>query len=216
MLPIFVMYDSGLEAFERSCIDEAVCEFKELFPDEKVVVFGSHAVYDGKILDADWYIENAKSKVIPYQLYADSILDLMASEPWQKNQPHIDVLIVSRDLTYDRLKCCFGLSGGHGTVQSVYRYRNLNDFDERRMAIKTAVWHGLGHVFGMAADSKRTNTEDRLGSHCTNCGCAMRQATDYKECIQRAKDVKYAGTIYCSQCIDDVRKRKTRKELLNI
>lgn len=205
MLPIYVMYDSGLDVFERYCIEDAMREFASEFPQRKVVIYGAQAWSSGDYSSADWYIQKAAKILRPnrnMQLNANSLLDLLIKEPWQKN-PHIDVLFTSRDLSAPGLNFCFGMAIGRYTVQSVFRYRRLHA-EDRRLAIKAVVWHELGHALGCAANLHRSNTEDRLGPHCTNYGCVMRQGMDLGEWMKHAREMKSLGRIYCPQCRADL------------
>ena len=208
MLPIYVCYDSGLDAFEVQCIKDALVELKILFPNRVIKDFGSRSWSVGDYSSADWYVNKAKkvlrSSAIS-QLDAGSLIDLMQSEPWQRNDPHIDVLFTSKDLTITNLNFCFGLARGRITVQSVFRYRRLSNAD-RELAIKAVVHHELGHIFGCAIDLARANTEMNLGEHCTNYGCIMRQGLSVEEWVKHAKEAKYLKRIYCPQCLADARR----------
>ena len=88
----------------------------------------------------------------------------------------------------------------------MFRYRGIDDPFDRMMAIRMVVQHELGHVFGMAADENRSNTEDNLGIHCTNPGCVMRQGLSVGEWLRHARESYGAGMIYCPQCLADAAK----------
>lgn len=211
MLPVYVMYDSGVDLFERDCITDALQEFVETFPQRKVVIYGTRAWSTGDYSSADWYVRNAKRVIRKgwdwVQYDAQSLLELMMKEPWQKANPHIDVLFTSHDLTGTSrgtvLNFCFGMTLGRFTVQCVFRFRDLPATD-RRLAIKAVVWHELGHVFGCAANPHRSNTEYKLGRHCTNPGCIMRQGVNLNEWVRHARDAYRLGRIYCPQCREDL------------
>lgn len=207
MLPIYVMYETELSVFERYCVDKAMQEFKNMFPEREIVIFGFNQWCEGDYSCADWYIEKARVKQSTCQIDASGLLDLMQNEPWQWNNPHVDVLFTSKDLFASGLNYCFGMTRGRCTVQSVYRYRYLNT-DDRELAIKTVAWHELGHVFGMAGNLRRGNTEYKLGAHCTNYGCVMRQGMNVDEWVRHAKEAKRMGRIYCPQCMLDMRLSK--------
>ncbi|MBR2998337.1 hypothetical protein IKF34_00960 [Candidatus Saccharibacteria bacterium] len=206
MLPIYVTYDSGLNIFEQVAVNESMQEFKRLFPNRQIVNYGSRAWSTGDYSSADWYIANARRiKTGEYeQLDAYSLNRLMFIEPWQESNPHIDILVTSKDLSIEGLNFCFGLTNGRTTVQSVFRYRDLIPY-ERKAVIKTLIWHELGHVLGAALDLNRSNTENKLGAHCTNHGCVMRQGMDKKEFVLNAIEADAANRIYCPQCMADIR-----------
>ena len=65
------------------------------------------------------------------------------------------------------------------------------------------MFHELGHVFGMAADLHRSNTEENFGNHCTNPGCIMRQGVNIDQWLHNAHMARRYGRIYCPQCMAD-------------
>lgn len=206
MLPIYVMYDSALDEIERTAIHEGLLEFQRVFPARVIINFGSEPWANGSYSSADWYLQHAE-RMSNQQIIADSLIRLMRNEPFQEETPHIDVMFTSVDLNTNsfHLNFCFGLTNGRFTAQSVFRYRNLPKND-RVLAIKTVLQHELGHVFGMAFDPRRTNTEEKLGNHCTNFGCIMRQGMNTTEWVNHAREARKMGRLYCPQCLADARK----------
>lgn len=57
------------------------------------------------------------------ELFRDLSFDVYGNEPWQQQNPHIDIMMVSKDLmAFDQgrpLNYVFGLASGRVTVQSV-------------------------------------------------------------------------------------------------
>ena len=212
MLPINVMYDSGVDDLEVEAISAALKELNELFPVLKIRVFGKGAWGQGTYSSADWYVENTPT--LRYlngspQLEANYLLDLIENEPWQSQEPHIDVAIVSRDITArdgeQLLNFVFGIANGRITLQSVFRYRELSNGD-RFKAVKAVILHELGHIFGAAADLNRSNTEYNIGAHCTNHGCVMRQGLSVPVWVAHAWDTYWEPHPYCPQCMADIRR----------
>lgn len=209
MLPIYVMWDSGLDALEEQAINDALEEQVCMFPNLDIYVYGSEDWSpNSDYSSADWYVLHANSVMGlegEWQINADHLLDLIASEPWQAN-PHIDVMVTSWDLTaFDRgrqMNFVFGEANGRITVQSVARFRVLAEVD-RYLAIKAVIHHELGHIFGLAADPWRSNTEYNIGPHCTNHGCIMRQGLSVSEWAAHAREAYGRGQIYCPQCLAD-------------
>lgn len=212
-LPINVMWDSGVDALEeRAIVDGLVGALSCIGARREVRIFGSKAWSEGSYSSADWYVSHTRRLRRSdgnVQLDADRLLDLLAGEPYQKAEPHIDVMFVSQDLTArdgeQYLSFVFGIASGRLTVQSVARYRDVTNQFERMMAIRMVIQHELGHVFGMAADLRRSNTEYDLGPHCTNRGCVMRQALTVYDWIRHAQDSQQAGMVYCPQCLADAK-----------
>lgn len=215
-LPIYVSYDSGITELEQMAILSGLHEALVYlgYPSE-VKVFGAEPWSKGDYSSADWYVLKTRSvhqsQIGHSQLDADHLVDLLASEPWQEADPHIDVMFVSQDLTArdegKYLNFVFGIASGRITVQSVARFREIpNDFD-RVLAIKAVVQHELGHIFGMAANPCRNHTEYVLGQHCTNPGCIMQQALSVTGWVQHAYDALQMGRVYCPECLEDARRK---------
>lgn len=209
MLPIYVMYDSGITEFEEVAILRALQELSGMFPSLNIVCYGSEAWSSGEYSSADWYVQQTRRVVGTQggiQLDADHLVDLVANEPWQANDPHIDVVLTSHDLTAfdagNQLNFVFGIADGRVTVQSLARYRGLSDFD-RALSIKAVIWHELGHIFGMAANLRRSHTEYNLGPHCTNPGCIMRQGLSVETWAKHARDAYEMQRVYCPECLVD-------------
>lgn len=175
MLPIRAMWDSGVNGLEAQAICAALEEQNKLFPGLDITIYGASAWCKGGYSSADWYINKTMRVSRPFgeQLNADHLLGLVNNEPWQKAEPHIDIVITSQDLTAfdcdDWHNFVFGEADGRVTVQSVARLRQLSDTD-RYLAIEAVIHHELGHIYGLAADASRSNTEYNLGPHCTNYG----------------------------------------------
>ena len=216
MLPIYVMHDTGLTVLESTAVSSGIQSALACLGQgghrRRVEDFGAKAWAKGEFSSADWYVSQAKhlrrSNGI-VQLDADDLIGLMANEPWQDAEPHIDVMFTSYDLTVmddgRYLNFVFGLADGRFTVQSVARFRSIPDEFDRVLAIKAVVQHELGHIFGMASDLHRSNIEYSLGPHCTNRGCVMRQALNVPDWAQNARDSYQMGMIYCPQCLEDAK-----------
>lgn len=212
MLPIHLMYDSGIQPMEEMAILDGLHEVLEIFPKREAINYGAKPWIKGEFSSADWYVDHASKFYRPngdVQLDADDLIDLMRFEPWQEKQAHIDMMFTSLDLTTlggdGYLDYVFGAADGRFTVQSVARFRDIPLEHDRILAIKNVVQHELGHIFGMANDLHRENTVEDFGPHCTNFGCVMRQAITVSEWVQNARDSYQMGIVYCKQCLMDGR-----------
>ena len=216
MLPIYITYDSGLSEFERQAVVDAFTELDRIFPERRFVCYGDEPWDEGFLhCSADWCVEHVRTVSVngTTQLDAGSVCAMLDGELWQRNHPHISVMIVSHDLTAmtlnGYLNFCFGFARGAATVLSVARYRDLSDSD-RYLAIKTVIWHEVGHIFGMASNPARRNTEYRLGMHCTSPGCVMRQSMSLTPLVHRARNIAKMGRIFCPLCLADARRNQSR------
>jgi len=209
MLPLNVMWDRGVSQEDANSILEACVVFQRMFPGRKIRIVGNNKMYDWEeYSSADWFIMNGNLVNNPESLQLDSIslLELIQNNPYLRRDPRIDVLFTSIDLG-GGISWCFGRTSinGHCTVQSTARYQGLAPAD-KNLAIKAVMFHELGHVFGMAADPRRSNTEENFGNHCTNPGCIMRQGVNIGQWLDNAHAARRYGRIYCPQCLTDAKR----------
>lgn len=214
MLPIYICYGSDFGNIERRAVDNAAQEIRDRF-DREVIVYGDSAWSDPNkgFSSADWYIGQARQhqyRANQNQLDARFFVELMRREPWQESNPHIDMILMTDDLTAkingQWLSFCFGLTHGRFIANSVHRYAGLNDRD-RFAAIKGVVLHEIGHALGAAANLSRLNTEENIGPHCTNPGCIMRQGSNLSAWVNNTRDCYYnPHGWFCPQCIEDIRR----------
>ena len=206
MLPIYVMNDVGITAFEQDCIKEAMHEFKTMFPERTITYFGARSWKSGNFSSANWFISKAQrcmSEKGTTLFYAESIVDLMEADP-QLKYPRISVLFTSRELVTRDTVSCSSFTRGRNSVQSFYRYRMLGPA-KRRLAIKSMIWHELGCILGAGANPVREGVVVELsGTYCANCACAMSNIESLEKRILRAKGAKESGQIYCPRCVRDI------------
>ena len=201
MLPIYVMWDSGLSSFEQECVKDAMIEFEETFPGRKIVICGSRQWSNGDYSSADWYVRKAKGDGI--KLDVDFLLNLMEKEPRQESTPRVDVLITSYDLSTGKESFCYGKTRGRFIVQSVARYERLS-FADRKLVIKNMIWRELGHVFGAAMNTSRSDVVRIVDWYCMNVGCAMRWGANLDVWVQHARETERMHRLYCPKCRKDI------------
>jgi predicted Zn-dependent protease len=110
--------------------------------------------------------------------------------------------LIESDLYADGLNWCFGAvipdtCYGKHLVLSTYR---LNDPD----LLAHVATHELGHMFGAASPGRR-NTEENLGSHCTNL-CIMQQKLSVPEMKVHARRLAYQQDKFCPDCAYELRR----------
>ena len=116
------------------------------------------------------------------------------------------VLFTAYDLHISSINAgwCFGAATykSHVSVQSVFRYQGL-PIMEQFHCIRRTLRHELGHIFGMASNLERANTEDKLGPHCTNPGCSMRQSSTLQSLLRHATEENRLESFFCKNCEED-------------
>jgi predicted Zn-dependent protease len=112
--------------------------------------------------------------------------------------PSTSIVIVEEDLYYEGLNWCFGASMGDGSIiMSTRRLRRSNH-------ITDLVGHELGHKLGIPSTG-RSNTEELLGTHCTNDLCVMQQKMTVKDAVDYWERRLASGAgLYCRQCLEEL------------
>lgn len=159
-----------------------------------------------------WYIDSSYDAQLG-RVIAPIFLELVRHEPWQQQDPHLDLALLDQDLTdfpapLARLRperYSLGTSfPGAMAVMSCHRVRQLADEHTRELAMARLVRHNLGHVLGVPLFTRRQNVQ-RLGveSHCTQ-RCVMRHADTVEELAQFALEEIEMGWPFCAQCTRDL------------
>lgn len=202
------MYDSGITKDEELAIVSGLHQFHEYFPERDITNYGRERWTSGSHSSADWYVINNKMRSPSGQIDAYGIILEMMAEPWQALEKHIDVLIVSEDISAmydgDWVDYCLSRTCGRFIVISVARFRELDRYDKAAV-IKSVLWHELGHVMGLAGNLLRKHTIDASGSHCSIHGCIMQPGETVEDFLAHAKEAAKIGRIYCSLCLEDAK-----------
>ena len=203
-LPVCVCWDSGVTQPESQAILEGITEMSILMPHRIFRSYGSESFGSGYYSSPDWYVHHARHRSGP-QINADDILLSLHSEPWQRQTPHVDILVTSRDLYTDSCNFVFGLASPtwHVSVESVFRLRGLTP-NQQNAAIRQLIRHELGHLCGLVPEG-RTNSKYLLGTHCTNPSCTMQQGMNVQEWLAIASQTERTGQLFCRQCLQDLR-----------
>lgn len=205
---IYILCDSTLSAVARMMISDAASEIDEIFSMCEVVNLDA---LNGKEINqktADAFLEGTFNEVAR----ADATIILRRMKNAYNTFPNAEALVLftAYDLWISSINAgwCFGAAAykSHVSVQSVFRYQSLPIMDQFR-CIRRTLRHELGHAFNMAIDLNRSNTEDKLGPHCTNPGCSMRQAANLQELLMRANEEDRLGTYFCEDCLADMNKK---------
>ena len=110
-------------------------------------------------------------------------------------------ILTEYDLYDNGLNWCFGsvipdIKGGSHLVMSTYRIKDLK-------TIAHVATHEFGHMFGAASEGRR-NTEENLGSHCTNL-CIMQQKLSVPEMTNHANQLSNRKNKFCYDCEQELR-----------
>ena len=212
MFPIYVCWDNTVTLSERRIIEQGMRETQPLFG-SRVICYGAHSWSVGKYKNANELVRST-SRRENGQINGSELLGKLSSllEEWP--EPGAIVLITGKDLYGDSCDWCFGLAkmSARVTVQSMSRYRELDEI-EKSKCIRHILRHELGHIFYCAWTTKRTNTIEKIGAHCTNPGCSMRQTMSLSE-LRLAVISEDPKKCFCAQCMNDLRSFKSQYEAL--
>ena len=204
---IYIICDSLLTAEERCLAEEAAEQLRTLFPALDTVGPTDEPAYRQARSQADRMVAEARRE----DGKADGSLLLKRLETVRRSLPQAAalVLITGSDLYASSLQLswCFGVANYQRgvCVHSVYRYRKLTR-EEQLRCLQRTLRHELGHIFGMAKDKSRANTEEHFGPHCTSPGCSMRQAGTLRALLQCAAEEERSGEYFCQYCREDMQK----------
>lgn len=204
MFPIYVCYDSGVRMSERIAIEQGLKELQPIIGTQ-IVNYGTNQWKYGRFKSADEIVRSLPRNERG-QIDATRVLDIVSEVSGCWIETGAVVMITSQDLYAEGLSWCFGLArpSTRITVQSIARYRGLCEA-EASACIRRTLKHELGHIFGCAGDLRRSHTIEKLGSHCTNPGCTMRQSMSLDE-LRTVIREENPQRCYCHQCMEDLRR----------
>ncbi len=145
------------------------------------------------------------------QVDAQALVGNIVKDPFVKRQnPNAKIVVLvpesfyanhdGKDLTYVH-GGRFSFKGRDIVVMSTNKfYDKKGKFDP--MHFGYIMTHELGHLFGAVSNSRRTNTEENLGTHCTN-DCVMRQEDGHSR--ETAHSFGRVGKTFCNQCKTEMR-----------
>ena len=207
-IPVYVLADSSIGAFEKSAIERGTEECAPVFGCVFIRLF-QDSWGDGPFSSADKIIRAAKKDngIID----VTSAMKIMSDAMRTLKYPGAMMLFTRYDLK-NAQTWCFGVAQTQKmcSIQSTCRYKNMSDEDFVRCVART-MRHELGHLFRCANDDKRSNTIEKLGTHCTNSYCSMRQTMNIDELINAARH-ENPRNCFCAQCREDMRQFKQRYE----
>lgn len=214
--PMYVMFQDGIPEDQRNAVISGIGSVLRLGGASCLVQVSNFGTWreqgfhsNGSLvpyLSVDWYVEAGRRESKRRgQSYAKAILNQLWNEPWQKNSPHYDVVVVKDDIYDDGANFIIGGAiKGFGTVISTHRFQSL-ERNIRLACLETETIHEIGHVFGLVPEDRTVNVERSLGLHCTS-RCVMRQGLSVpSDWIRYTHDRIESGQLLCPQCIADLR-----------
>lgn len=215
--PIYVMCEQGAEGYMTPVID-GINEVLKLASAEKDIEVHNFNVWrlrrfrqNSELIpfrSVDWYVDYGfRESRSQHQVNGGAMFNALWSEPWQKSQPHYDIVVLHSDMYDDNLAFCIGLAiHGFGAVVSVNRFLRLTNRNLQSECIKSETIHEVGHVFGLVPEDRTRNVEESLGKHCTN-RCIMRQGLRLPDdWIRLTNDRMDSANPFCSTCQKDLQK----------
>lgn len=244
---IFLLYESGLEPLGPhiyDAVNEMMDCFPEHKADYPITMLGNwrsnkytyRNSYGGTELrpyeSVDWYIDQAQKTAKTEgrwysrgQISIDRLCQDLSDDPYRSQIPQWSVLITKHDLyghyinqygQKQKLNFCLGVSHENQfSIISTARFLDANNFLDIE-GFKTVVMHEFGHLIGLTNEG-RVNTDEELGSHCTNVGCIMQQRMDgnYSDLtrLRLAAKQQYGLPPICGDCIDEGNKFFARQRM---
>ncbi len=218
LAPVYVSWTSKVTDNEGQAVIDGVADVIKVSKiDREIKVFGSTTWAEGNYGCADWYQDRSRfqrsfGKSTWTQIGLTKLHWLLTSEPWQKQQPHTDIMIVDEDICdeYDpNLYFLFGAESMGNYVQSVFRFREGESDEQIRLQlIRRTARHEFGHTYGLPSVGRR-NTVEFLGPHCKNV-CSMRQGSNVMDWRKLYLEEESAGVIFCRDCLKDLEKFRKR------
>ncbi|MBC7254528.1 MAG: hypothetical protein H5T66_00260 [Chloroflexi bacterium] len=155
-----------------------------------------------------WYVEASYDQGLQ-RVIAPVYLELVRREPWQRMDPHLDLVLLGEDLTefpapLARLYAGHYALGasfpGTAAVMSLWRLRQIADEELRRLALARLVRHHLGHVLAIPPFERREEVARRgLEMHCTR-RCVMRHAETVEHLMALTLEEAEMGWPFCALC----------------
>ncbi|MCX6819093.1 MAG: hypothetical protein NT129_03800 [Candidatus Aenigmarchaeota archaeon] len=182
----------------------------------KIHDFGNYNLGKFDYGSPDWYQEHALTKRergLGRQVSAVVIDKLLREEPFQKQKPHFDVMIVDKDLTTyldePENRFIFGLGPYPNNIISVKRFiHNIKDPRLRKASLAVLGAHEFGHNLDLVRRNFNIGTEGYKISHCNGekGPCLMEQVNvdEARNIDEQAKLIIDKDKWLCPDCTDEI------------
>lgn len=164
----------------------------------------------------DWYQQKAltrREKGLGVQASATELDSLLRSEPFQKQNPHFDAMIIDMDLTTDQNdpenNFIFGYGPYPNNIISVKRFMHwIKDPSLRQASLAILGAHEFGHNLDLVHRNFNTGAEGYKIGHCNGekGPCLMEQVNvpDARSIDEQASLLIDRDTWLCHDCNDEI------------
>ena len=182
--------------------------------------FGAYTLNNDPYGSPDWYQTSAltrRDKGFGTQVSAAALDELLRNEPFQKQNPHYDVMIVDRDLTtmLDDTKnnFIFGYGPYPNNIISVKRFmRWFKDPALRQVCLAVIGAHEFGHNLELVRRSYDLDHGELREGHCSGragpCVMEQTQVEGRRTIDEQARLLVEQEHWLCDSCIEEIYFRK--------
>jgi hypothetical protein len=178
-----------------------------------VRVFGSwsipacppHAPYSSM----EWFLSHSLDRS-GARISAARFLENVRLEPWQANNPHLDLCMTERAVVDDRVPTgpaaeVIGVSRrALASLISLSPLDSIANPDLRRLAIRHVVAHFFGLLFDVPYVTRTEHIAERGGGLFCTGECAMRYTESPRTALAYAQQQAASNQIFCEACQRDL------------
>jgi len=205
--PIYITWDQVIDGRHDilGAAAQAVNDLQAYSPQTLTVEFHGSSWTQGDWGSTSWYTQQCKRP--NGQIDTRLLGDMYHNEPWQ-DTPHIDLVLLSEDITFGTNNFVFGAAQGRVSIQSLYRF--LQYTKDQQLIDRMVHWvvaHELGHLLGLVSENETNHVDLRqfpenlhglYHGHCQNL-CYMAQVMSPMELHQRLEDL-IGHPMLCPDC----------------
>ena len=182
--------------------------------------FGYYESNQGAYGSPDWYQNNAltnRNNGFGTQISSTAIDDLLRNEPFQRKNPHYDVMIVDRDLTTTMNDAANNFVFGYGpypnNIISIKRFIHwFGDPTLRQICLATIGAHEFGHNLELVGRNYDEDHGELRDGHCAGragaCIMEQVQVSGKRTMKEQAKLLIEKEHWLCNSCIEELYFRK--------
>lgn len=184
----------------------------------KVIDYGNYRIYASRFNSPEWYQEN--SMIENGKVNASQVNEFLKEEPFQKENPHFDLIVLDKDLTIRDssnrgwLNYIFGLASYPNNIISVARFRRIISDDTLiEPCLKIIGAHEFGHNLGLVQRKYNVGSDGIEANHCLGekGPCIMEQFNIGKKTIEQLAIAimnEDRDTILCPDCTNEIEYRR--------